>query len=154
LKNKVFSRTVSKGEKSYAYAKACGIIGKSFVGSRIKNLETVTRLSELDKLVFPKTFKDLPEKELLTDLEDRIINRAVDSIISIIKCFSRPPEFLILLLRSYEYADLKSVIYSLNKGSDAPPHTNIAPYQTINFKAWPDFPRQLILKPGRIFMPW
>ena len=149
MKNKVIPGKVTRGERSYAYAKACGIIGKSFVGKRIDKLENIARLSELDRVIFPDSYRELPEKELLTDLEDRIINRAVDSIISIVECFAHPPEFLILLLRSYEYADIKSIIYLLhNNNSEAenryanevPPHTYIGPYQTIKFKAWPDFP--------------
>jgi hypothetical protein len=133
------------GERAYAYAKACGIIGKSFVGNRIRGLEKVSRLSELDRMVFPASARDLPERELLIDLEDRIISRAVNSIIAIMECFSNPPEFLTRLVRSYEYADLKSALIasrepmlSLEKQSAAPVHTDIGRYQTVRFGAWPD----------------
>jgi len=103
-------RLPGMGERSFAYAKACGIIGKSFLGKRIRDLEKAGRLSELDRMIFPKSSRDLPEKELLLDLEERITSRAVDSIISIVGSFSRVPEFLALLVRGYEYADLKSAI--------------------------------------------
>ena len=127
------------GERAYAYAKACGIIGKSFVGKRIKILENVNRLSELDRMVFPEAPQNLPEKELLVKLEDRIIDRAVDSIISIVDCFSRPPEFLSLLIRSYEYTDLKNALISfLDNDKSAPSHTDIGHFQTVHFEKWPD----------------
>ena len=71
------------GERAYAYAKACGIIGKSFVGKRIHLLEKAGSLSELDRMVFPDSSQNLPEKELLFDLEKRISERAVNSIISL-----------------------------------------------------------------------
>jgi vacuolar-type H+-ATPase subunit C/Vma6 len=132
------------GERSYTYAKASGIISKSFVGKRILNLEKVSRLSELDRLVFPASAKNLPEKELLRDLEKRIINREVNSIISIVKCFSHPPEFFKLLIRSYEYADLLSaIIASMDKERNAPPHVDLGRFQTVNFEAWPDIPKMI-----------
>ncbi len=127
------------GERSYAYAKACGIISKSFVGNRVLNLEKAGRLSELDRMVFSSEAKSLPEKELLRDLEKRIINREVNSIISIVKCFSRPPEFFTLLIRSYEYADLLSAINaSWDKERNAPAHVDLGRFQTVHFEAWPD----------------
>jgi len=129
----------SSGERSYAYAKACGIIGKSFIGQRMNRLNNVNRLTELDKMIFPGSSKDLPEKELIVDLEDRIVERAVDSIITIISCFSKPPDFFTLLLRSYEYMDIKSVIFSLQmKEKEAPPHLDLGEFQTVHFDAWPD----------------
>jgi len=127
------------GERSYAYAKACGIIGKSFVGKRVRDLEKARGLSELDRMVFPQSFKDLPEKELLLDLEKRITVRAVDSIISIIGSFSKVPEFLSLLIRGYEYTDLKgAIVASLEGEKTIPVHTDIGRFQTVHFEAWPD----------------
>jgi len=127
------------GERSYAYAKACGIIGKSFTGKRVKLLENAAKLSELDRIVFPLGTRNLPEKELLLDLEDRIAERAVNSIISIVKCFSSPPELLILLLRSYEYADLRNaIVAAMQNERTAPGHTDLGKYQTVRFKKWPD----------------
>jgi len=131
-------------ERSYAYAKACGIISKSFVGKRVPGLEKASRLSELDRLVFAAGAKSLPEKELLRDLEKRIINREVNSIISIVKCFSRPPEFFKLLVRSYEYADLLSAINaSRDKEKNAPAHVDLGRFQTVHFEAWPDIPKMI-----------
>ena len=132
------------GERAYAYAKACGIIGKSIIGKRINRLEAVGRLSELDRLVFPLSARDLPEKELLVDLESRIITRSVNSIVPIVDSYSRPLKFLILLLRGYEYADLKNVISALLEGGKTiPAHTDLGRFQTVRFEAWPDLPAML-----------
>ena len=136
--------TPALGERAYAYAKACGVIGKSFIGKRMYCLENVNRLSELDKTVFPGASVNLPEKELLLNLEDRIIDRAVNSIIGVAKCFSRPPEFLTLLIRGYEYEDLKNALFALQtKDKSAPVHTDIGRFQTVCFKAWPDIEAML-----------
>ena len=132
-------RSPGMGERAYVYAKACGIIGKSFVGKRMPKLADATRLSELDRMVFPTASRDLPEKELLVDLEDRIIGRAVDSIIALVECFSKPPELLILLIRSYEYTDLKIALdASLGGERTAPAHTDIGRFQTVHFDKYPD----------------
>jgi vacuolar-type H+-ATPase subunit C/Vma6 len=132
------------GERAYAYAKACGIIGKSFIGRRMAGLSGAARLSELDRLVFPGSSRDLPEKELLSDLEERIIGRAVKSITAIVDCFAKPPEFLSLLVRSYEYADLKSALTaSLAEDAKKPVFTNIGRFNTVNFSAWPDIPAMI-----------
>jgi vacuolar-type H+-ATPase subunit C/Vma6 len=132
------------GERAYVYAKACGIIGKSFIGKRIDGLGGVNRLSELDRLIFPNAVRDLPEKELLRDLEDRIIRRSVKEIVAVVDSFSKPPELLVLLIRAYEYADLKGVLNVLAGGeTTAPAFTGIGRYNTVNFSAYPDLAAML-----------
>jgi vacuolar-type H+-ATPase subunit C/Vma6 len=127
------------GERAYVYAKACGIIGKSFVGKRIAGLGAVTRLSELDRLVFPQSFRELPERELLLDLEQRVIARSAEQITTIVGAFSNPPELLVRLLRSYEYGDLKGVLSALAAGERKPPeYTNLGRFGTVHFDAYPD----------------
>jgi vacuolar-type H+-ATPase subunit C/Vma6 len=126
------------GERAYAYAKACGIIGKSFVGKRAAAIGGVTRLSELDRLVFPASSRDLPEKELLVDLEARLVKRAAASIIAVVNSFRNPPELFSLLIRSYEYADLKSALTAATGGAARPAFTDIGRFGTVDFSAWPD----------------
>ncbi|MDR1949507.1 MAG: V-type ATPase subunit [Spirochaetaceae bacterium] len=121
------------------YAKACGIIGKSFVGRGLARLGPVTRLSELDRLVFPENPRDLPERELLVDLESRLALRAADRIGKVIDSFSKPPEFLVRLLRAYEYSDVKSCLNALIAGeTQAPAHTGLGEFTTVTFAAYPD----------------
>ena len=127
------------GERAYAYAKACGIIGKSFTGKRISALEKLGRLSELDRMVFPSSYRDLPEKELLAGLEKRIIDRSVKSILSVVDCFSETPLFFALLVRAYELADLeRALVASLEGEKTAPVYTDIGRFQTVRFGKWPD----------------
>jgi vacuolar-type H+-ATPase subunit C/Vma6 len=127
------------GERAYTYAKACGIIGKSFIGKRMRALENAGRLSDLDRMIFTEASRNLPEKELLVDFEDRIIDRSLKSILSIVESFSKPPELLILLVRGYEYADLKSALRSSLEGEkNAPAYTDIGRFKSVRFEAWPD----------------
>jgi vacuolar-type H+-ATPase subunit C/Vma6 len=130
---------IGSGERAYAFAKACGIIGKSFVGKEISRLGSVNRLTELDRLLFPQAVRDLPERELLADLEERIAGRAVHQIIAMVKAFKEPPELFVRLVRAYEYADVKSVLSALIGGeSRRPKFTDLGGFGTVHFEAFPD----------------
>ncbi|MDR0568122.1 MAG: V-type ATPase subunit [Spirochaetaceae bacterium] len=127
------------GERAYAYAKACGIIGKSFVGKRVGRLAEVNRLAELDRLVFPQESRDLPERDLITDMENRIVQRAVRQIIAIIHSFVKPPELFRTLIRTYEYEDLKTFCGALAHGEPKRPEfTDIGAFRTVDFSAYPN----------------
>jgi vacuolar-type H+-ATPase subunit C/Vma6 len=61
-----------------------------------------------------------------------------------VDCFSKPPEFLSLLVRSYEYADLKSALTaSAAAGTKKPTFTKLGRFNTVNFDAWPDIPAMI-----------
>ncbi|MDR0878802.1 MAG: V-type ATPase subunit [Treponema sp.] len=133
------------GERAYAYSKACGIIGKSFVGKRLSALGGVSRLNELDRLIFPLQSKDLPGRELLSDIENRIQGRTVKQILAIVGSYANPPELLVHLLRAYEYSDLKTCINYLSGGvKTSPAFTNIGRFGTVRFEAFPDLAAMLL----------
>jgi vacuolar-type H+-ATPase subunit C/Vma6 len=132
------------GERAYVYAKACGIMGKSFVAKRIPCLTRPDRLAALDRLVFPRGSRELPERELLPDLERRITERTVSQILSIVSAYARPPELLLRLLRTWEYADLKSSLNALVGGEPSfPSWTRLGPFGTVRFAAYPDLAAML-----------
>jgi hypothetical protein len=132
------------GERAYVYARACGIIGKSFVGRGVARLGGITRLSELDRLVFAAEARDLPEQELLLDFERRVLNRAAGQILTIVDSFRKPPELLVLMARDFEYADLKRAIAAAAAGeAKAPAATGIGRFATVDFAAYPRFDRML-----------
>ena len=123
----------------YVYAKACGIIGKSFVGKRISGLSGMRNLIELDRLLFPQHNRELPGRELLYDLESRIIQRTVRQIMVIVGAYSEPPELIARMLRSYEYSDLKICIQYIAGGKkEKPRFCDIGRFRTVNFDAFPD----------------
>ncbi|MCL1815441.1 MAG: V-type ATPase subunit [Treponema sp.] len=131
---------ITASERAYAYAKACGIIGKSFVGRRIAALHPIRRLSELDRLVFGSEAKDLPERELLFDMEQRLSHRSVTALFSILNSYKKAPELLKMLIRVYEYSDLEKVLALLiqKEKMAKPACTPLGSYGTVNFDAWPD----------------
>jgi hypothetical protein len=126
------------------YAKACGIIGKSFLGKGIARLGGVSRLSELDRLVFAGEARELPERELLVDFERRVLNRAAAQIITIVDSFRNPPELLVRMARDFEYADLKRALAAAAAGEKkAPAFTGIGRFATVDFAAYPRFDKML-----------
>ncbi|MDR1836929.1 MAG: V-type ATPase subunit [Treponema sp.] len=129
---------------AYAYAKACGIIGKSFLGKRVSSLAGLHNLSELDRLVFREHQRELPVRELLSDLEYRIIARAVRQILVITSSFAITPELLVRMIRSYEYSDLKICIQNIAAGKKEPPNIcDIGRFATVSFDAFPDIAAML-----------
>jgi hypothetical protein len=132
------------GERAFAYAKSCGIIGKSFIGKRISPLGKLHSLNELDRLVFPEIARELPGRELLIDLESRILQRTTRHILVILDSFSAPPELLIRQLRACEYTDLKTCLHYISAGKTNPPVlSDIGRFRTVQFKAYPDLAAML-----------
>jgi vacuolar-type H+-ATPase subunit C/Vma6 len=128
----------------YAYAKACGITGKSFIGKRISSLTGLRSLNELDRLIFPDSYRELLGMELLSDLERRIIARTIRQILLIVSSFDKPPELLVHMLRVYEYSDLKACFQNIAFGDKQPPALcDIGDFQTVNFGAYPDIEMML-----------
>jgi hypothetical protein len=132
------------GERAFAYAKACGIIGKSFIGKRTSALGKLHSLNELDRLVFPEVSRELPGRELLIDLEKRILQRTTRHILAVLDSFSSPPELLIRQLRTCEYTDLKTCLHYISTGKTNPPVlSDIGRFRTVQFKAYPDLAAML-----------
>ena len=132
------------GEQAYAYAKACGIISKSFVGKKISALKSLRLLSELERLLFPETHHELPDREILIDMERRIEKRAVEHVLAIVRCFTEPPELLIRQLRAYEYSDLKTCLHYIADGiKTLPLLCDIGRFRTIHFDSFPDLAAML-----------
>jgi vacuolar-type H+-ATPase subunit C/Vma6 len=142
------------GERDSAFAKACGIIGKSFTGKRIAALSKLRLLSELDRLVFSEDSggpslqksqkqepqkQDLLQQELLINLESRILQRTTRHILAVINSFTAPPELLVCQLRACEYANLKTCLHHISAGKTNPPlFSDIGRFGTVRFEAYPD----------------
>ena len=140
----------NSGERAFAYAKAMGIIRKTFIGNRISELTKAHSIIDLDRLLFPTRTYGLQEhdsfqdRDLLLELERRITKRTIHNILSVMNSFSRPPQILVQQLRSYEYADLKTCFNYLSAGKTSPPLiTNIGLFRTVHFDAYPDIKKMI-----------
>ena len=128
----------------YAYAKASWFIGKSFLGKKITSLSGLHTLGELDRLIFPDHYRELPGRELLSDLEHRITNRSLKQILKVVNSYPQPPKLLIRMLKSFEYNDLKECLRHIAGGKNDIPHVcDIGRFKTIRFDAYPDISAML-----------
>ena len=126
-------------DSGYAYAKAGWIIGKSFLGKRISSLSCLHTLSELDRLIFPDDYHDLPGRELLPSLERRIKERGARQILSVVNSYSAPAKLLVRLLKGFEYEDLKECLGHIASGrNELPVISDIGRFNTVRFDAFPD----------------
>lgn len=129
----------STGELAFAWAKASGIIGKTFIGSRCSLLFSVSRLSELDRLLFPDDPSDLPERELSLVLERRISDRAVSRTLRIVSVFSSPPAAVERIVSAYEYSALSRCLAAVVSGDrQCPDAPKLGAFGTVRYDAYPD----------------
>jgi vacuolar-type H+-ATPase subunit C/Vma6 len=132
------------GKLPYIYAKICGILRNSFVGNGLSRLNGVSRLSDLDRLIFFQGNREMPDRRLLPDIEDRITKRAIDQIITIINAFTTAPALLVQLIRNYEYDDLKAAFAAFDRGEHSfSVYTDIGKFRTVHFEAYPDWKAML-----------
>ncbi|MCL2277260.1 MAG: V-type ATPase subunit [Treponema sp.] len=126
-------------DSGYAYAKAGWLVGKSWLGQRASILTSPRTLTELDRLIFPDNYRELPGRELLPSLEKRIIARSVRQILSVVNSYSNPPKLLIRMLKGFEYGDLKECLAHIAGGNNSlPVISDIGRFKTIRFNAFPD----------------
>ncbi|MDR3301750.1 MAG: V-type ATPase subunit [Spirochaetaceae bacterium] len=132
---------MSAGERAFVYAKSCGIIGKSFIEKRMSRLSAISSPHELENIVFPAEKND---KDDLDSLETKLIKRSIDAVRSVVGAFRSPPEILIILLRTYEYNDLKKALQAICAGqATAPLWTDLREFSTVHFEAYPDLKAML-----------
>jgi vacuolar-type H+-ATPase subunit C/Vma6 len=126
--------------RAFAYAKATGIIARSFVESRLSRLKAVSSLRDLSALVLER---ELPGEAGTGGLERAIAEKTLKEILSALNSFRKAPEVLIRLIKSYEYADLKSALAARDKGEAAPAYSDLGRFSSIRFSAYPD-PRRML----------
>jgi hypothetical protein len=89
-----------KGERAYIYAKACGMIARSFVGDRVKRLASVSSTEALQDMVFGAADTGLDSGSgggTIEDIEKRLALREREAVASIMRSFRHPPPLLRLL---------------------------------------------------------
>lgn len=127
-------------ERAFAYAKACGIIARSFVESRLSRLNAVSSLRDFTAQVLGR---DLPGEAGPGALERALAEKAIKEILSVVNSFQRVPPLLVRLIKSYEYADLKNALAAIRAGKAAPAHSRLGRFSSIRFSAYPDLSRML-----------
>ena len=76
------------GAAAYVYAKASGILARSFVGNRTQKLFEVKSLSELWSLVFKTEVPLVPEVMLAKQIEVEAQKRFIKEYVDLVGCYS------------------------------------------------------------------
>ena len=127
------------GAGAYIFAKANGILGKSFTGKRAQKLFEVKSLGELWTLLFRTQPPMVPEVMLSQQIEEEAFSNFISQFVKFINMYDQPDPVLIDQLLIYEGENLKAIGAALCKGdSKCPPLIDLRNLSTLNYKAWPD----------------
>lgn len=128
---------------AFIYAKASGMLAKSFVGARAAKLFTVISLEGLWELLFQSEVPSVPEHSLVQMIEEKAEDQFLKDFVSLLKKYSKSQDFLVDLLRFYDYNNLKAIIAYLDStGNNAkgtlPSHlASIGKYSMLKYDKWP-----------------
>ena len=137
------------GAGAYIFAKANGILGKSFTGQRAQKLFNVKSLGELWTLLFRTQPPMVPEVMLSQQIEEKAFSDFNNQFVNFISLYDKPEAVLEDQLLMYEGENLKELGAALCKGeTKCPELINLKNYSSLNYAAWPDI--QKITK-GTVF---
>ncbi len=130
------------GASAYVYAKACGMLSRSYVGPRASKLFSVKSLPELWSLLFKEEVPSVPEVLLARKIEEKAVEKFMGEYGGLVSMYSKPDKIVIDLLHHYDFENLKIFGGALALGKkDRPQINDITPYNILNYKAWPDIAR-------------
>lgn len=134
---------MDKGAASaYIYAKASGMLAKSFVGPRAGALFAVKSLQELYGLLFTGEVPAIPEALLAKHIEQQAQKAFIDDYCTLLRSYTKPDAVAVALLRFYDYDNLKEIGAALCYREDKPPVlADIGEYSMLHYKAWPSLER-------------
>lgn len=127
------------GANAFVFAKANGILGKSFVNERAQQLFGQKSLSDLWTLIFQTQPPLVPEVMLSQQIEENAFSAFVDQYISFLNQYDKPDPVLIDQLFLFEAENLKQIGSALCNGETSLPKLfDLGNYSVLNYKAWPD----------------
>lgn len=127
------------GAGAYIFAKANGILGKSFTGKRAQKLFAAKSLGELWTLLFRSQPPMVPEVMLSQQIEEKAFSDFTNQFVNFISLYDKPEEVLKDQLLMYDGENLKELGAALCKGeSKCPAVINLKNYSSLNYAAWPD----------------
>lgn len=125
--------------ESYVYAKASGMLSKSYVGERARQLFAQNSLQELWNFLFKKESPAVPETLLARELEREAFDSFVGQYKALLANYSKPHNIYLYLLQSYDFENLKDIGSALALGEkNMPDVEDISPFNIISYDKWPD----------------
>ena len=127
------------GADAFVFAKANGILGKSFTNKRAHLLFTAKSLGELWTLLFRSQPPLVPEVLLSQQIEEKAFSDFIGQYVKFIEMYDKPEPVLVDQLLLFEGENLKEIGASLCKEEKNPPRLiNLGKYSSLKYKAWPD----------------
>ena len=127
---------------SYVYAKASGMLARSFTGQRAASLFEVKKLSELWALVFTDEVPVVPEEMLAEKIERKAELKFVSDFKDLLGCYSKPEPVSLALLQYYDYCNLKDISHALQNGDkEIPQIVDLGSFSMLDYDAWPSLPK-------------
>lgn len=137
------------GADAFVFAKANGILGKSFIKKRAHYLFEAKSLTELWTLIFKTQPPAVPEVLLAQEIENKAFADFITEYSNFIKCYDEPDPVLVDQLFIYEAENLKVLGASLCNGeTQLPVLISLGDFSVLNYKAWPDIAK---ITKGTIF---
>lgn len=124
---------------SYVYAKASGMLAKSYVGERARILFSFHSLQELWSFLFKKEIPVVPEMLLAKALETEAFSVFLHDYVKLIENYAVPEKILLALIQEYDYGNLKNISAALSLGEkNIPDLQRIEPFNIIDYEKWPN----------------
>ena len=127
------------GAGAYIFAKANGILGKSFTGNRARLLFGQKSLSELWTVLFRSQPPLVPETMLSQQMEEKAFSDFIRQYVNFINTYDNPDPVLIDQLLLFEGENLKEIGAALCNGeTNLPSLIDLGPFSSLHYDAWPD----------------
>ncbi len=127
------------GADAFVFAKANGILGKSFTSHKARKLFEAKTLGELWTLLFRTQPPLVPEVLLSQQIEENAFSDFISSYIKFINAYDNPEPVLVNQLLLFEGENLKEISASLCKGEqNLPKLIDLGNYSSLKYDQWPD----------------
>ncbi|MBP3366809.1 MAG: V-type ATPase subunit [Treponema sp.] len=124
---------------AFVYAKASGMMARSYIGKRARQLFSFHTLQELWAFLFKKEVPVVPETLLAKALENEAFSRFLSEYEGLVGNYARPEQILLTLLHNFDYENLKDIGASLILNEKKMPQVHeITPFNIIRYEKWPD----------------
>lgn len=98
---------------SFILAKIYGMLARSFIGENYREILRLKRVQDIYDRLYPGERAEKPEHHLTAELEARIVQSGIATMIFVLDLMGEPEEILVHILRKFEYQGVKSVLRGL-----------------------------------------
>ena len=102
---------------SFILAKIYGMLARSFIGENYREILRLKRVQDIYDRLYPGERAEKPEHHLTAELEARIVQSGIATMIFVLDLMGEPEEILVHILRKFEYQGVKSLLRGLAPAS-------------------------------------